>query len=208
MLEIPPLERSYKGYTISGSADRVFGYDKKCYAAARVTVMCPDNVRIEVEHFHDPLLTYEDDDLARLFGLFVAEIAVDNWLPNPWYYIRPMDFAWAVDIIRRAAVECKEREIRRPKLYESLEFLESQLEEKSRWLVRRYRRELRWDRRTNEEQEELRKILGATTRGIQFACVKLIVRRLNELAIHFRENKPSIDNLRLQLAMVRRSVPL
>jgi hypothetical protein len=208
MLEIPPLERSYKGYTISGSADRVFGYDKKCYAAARVTVMCPDNVRIEVEHFHDPLLTYEDDDLARLFGLFVAEIAVDNWLPNPWYYIRPMDFAWAVNIIRRAAVECKEREIRRPKLYESLEFLESQLEEKSRWLVRRYRRELRWDRRTNEEQEELRKILGATTRGIQFACVKLIVRRLNELAIHFRENKPSIDNLRLQLAMVRRSVPL
>jgi hypothetical protein len=208
MLEIPPLERSYKGYTISGSADRVFGYDKKCYAAARVTVMCPDNVRIEVEHFHDPLLTYEDDDLARLFGLFVAEIAVDNWLPNPWYYIRPMDFAWAVDIIRRAAVECKEREIRRPKLYESLEFVESQLEEKSRWLVRRYRRELRWDRRTNEEQEELRKILGATTRGIQFACVKLIVRRLNELAIHFRENKPSIDNLRLQLAMVRRSVPL
>ena len=57
MLETPPLEQSYKGYTISGSADRVFGYDKKWYAAARVTLMCPDNVRIEVEHFHDPLLT-------------------------------------------------------------------------------------------------------------------------------------------------------
>ena len=42
----------------------------------------------------------------------------------------------------------------------------------------------------------------------QFACVKLIVRRLNELAIHFRENKPSIDNLRLQLVIVRRPVPL
>ena len=208
MWETAPLERSYKGYTISGSADRVFGYDKKWYAAARVTLMCPDNVGIEVEHFHDPLLTYEDDDLARLFGLFVAEIAVDNWLPNPWYYIRPMDFAWAVDIIRRAAVECKEREIRRPKLYESLDFLEKQLDEKSRWLVRRYRRELRWDRRTNEEQEELREILRATTRGIQFACVKVIVRRLNELAIHFRENKPSIDNLRLQLAIVRRPVRL
>ena len=26
MLETPPLEQSYKGYTISGSADRVFGY--------------------------------------------------------------------------------------------------------------------------------------------------------------------------------------
>ena len=105
-------------------------------------------------------------------------------------------------------VECKEREVRRPKLYESLDFLEKQLDEKSRWLVSRYLRELRWDRRTNGEQEELREILRATTRGIQFACVKLIVRRLNELAIHFRENKPSIDNLRLQLAMVRRSVPL
>ena len=170
--------------------------------------MCPDNVGIEVERFHDPLLTYEDEDLARLFGLFVAELAVDNWLPNPWYYLRPMDFAWAVDIIRRAAVECKEREIRRPKLYESLDFLEKQLDEKSTWLVRRYRRELRWDRRNNQEKEELREILRVTTRGIQFACVKVIVRRLNELAIHFRENKPSIDNLRLQLVIVRRPVPL
>jgi len=50
MLETAPLERAYKGYTISGSADRVFGYDKKWYAAARVTLLCPDNVRIEVEH--------------------------------------------------------------------------------------------------------------------------------------------------------------
>ena len=54
-------------------ADRVFGYDKKWYAAARVSLMCPDNVGIEAERFHDPLLTYEDEDLARLFGLFVAE---------------------------------------------------------------------------------------------------------------------------------------
>ena len=208
MLETPPLERSYKGYTISGGADRVFGYDKKWYAMARVWVRCPDNVSIEVERFYDPLLIYEDEDLARMFGLFVAELAVDNWLPDPWYYLRPMDFAWAVDIIRRAAVECKEREIRRPKLYESLDFLENQLDEKSTWLVRRYRRELRWDRRTYQEKEELREILRVTTRGIQFACVKVIVRRLNELAIHFRENKPSIDNLRMQLVIVRRPVRL
>ena len=119
-----------------------------------------------------------------------------------------MDFAWAIDIIRRAAVECKEREIRRPKLYESLDFLEKRLDEKSTWLVRRYRRELRWDRRTYQEQEEFREILGVATRGIQFACVKVIVRRLNELAIHFRDNKPSIDNLRLQLMIVRRPVTL
>ena len=56
--------------------------------------------------------------------------------------------------IRRAAVECKEREIRRPKLYESLDFLEKQLDEKSTWLVRRYRRELRWDRRNQSERRK------------------------------------------------------
>ena len=61
---------------------------------------------------------------------------------------------------------------------------------------------------TNREKEELREILRVTTRGIQFACVTLIVRRLNEFAIHFRENKPSIDNLRLQLALVCRPVRL
>ena len=59
-----------------------------------------------------------------------------------------------------------------------------------------------------ESRKSLREILRATTRGIQFACVRLIVRRLNELALHFRENKPSIDNLRLQLAIVRRPVRL
>ena len=61
---------------------------------------------------------------------------------------------------------------------------------------------------TDEEQEELREILRATTRRIQLACVKLIVRRLNELAVHFRENKSSIDNLHLQLVLVRRPVRL
>jgi hypothetical protein len=66
----------------------------------------------------------------------------------------------------------------------------------------------RGDRRNNREKEEFREILRVATRGIQFACVKLIVRRLNELAIHLRENKALIDNLRLQLAMVRRPVPL
>jgi ribosomal protein L22 len=95
------------------------------------------------------------------------------------------------------------REIRIAKVYEALDFLEKALDEKSAWLVRRYRRQLRWDRRNNREKEELREILRVTTRGIQLACVGLIVRRLNELAIHFRENKPSIDNLRQQLAIVR-----
>ena len=68
-----------KAHNQRGCRSRVLGYDKQWYAGARVLLLCPDNVGIEVERFHDPLV-YEDQDLARLFGLFVAEIAVDNWL--------------------------------------------------------------------------------------------------------------------------------
>jgi len=51
MRETPPLEGSYKGYTISGGAHRVYGHDMEWQAAARVWVRCPDNVSIEVERF-------------------------------------------------------------------------------------------------------------------------------------------------------------
>jgi hypothetical protein len=50
--------------------------------------------------------------------------------------------------------------------------------------------------------------LASITFVALLVALKVIVRRLNELAVHFRENKPSIDNLRLQLAIVRRPVPL
>ena len=107
----------------------------------------------EVEHFHDPHSLTKTRTSRGGSDCSLPKIAVDNWLPTPWYYIRPMDFAWAMDIIRRAAVECKEREIRRPKLYESLDLLEKQLDEKSTWLVRHYRRELRWIGATIERRK-------------------------------------------------------
>jgi hypothetical protein len=113
-----------------------------------------------------------------------------------------MDFAWAVDILRRAAVECMDREIRRSKLYEALDFLEREIDRK--WLVRRYRNALRGDRRTWREQNELREVLRVATRGIQQACVVLVVERMNELASRYRENKQEIDNLRWQLSIVRK----
>lgn len=111
---------------------------------------------------------------------------------------------WAVDILRRAADECTVREICRPKVYEALEFLEPLLE--PRWLVRRYRTELRWDRRNDREKEELREALRAAARGIQQACAALIVDQMNDLAVRFRENKPKIDKLRWQLSIVRKAV--
>ena len=52
---------------------------------ARVWLRCPDNVSLEVERFYDQLLIYKDADLARWFGLFVAELAVDNWLRSPGF---------------------------------------------------------------------------------------------------------------------------
>ena len=79
-----------------------------------------------------------------------------------------MNIGWAVDILRRAADECKIREIRRPKLYEALDFLERTIEPK--WLVKRYRRELSGDRRNEREKEQLREALRVATRGIQQAC--------------------------------------
>src|SRR4051812_16532800 len=161
---------------------------------------------LEVQRLQHKVLTYDDEDLATWFGFRLAEIAVDKLLPPPSYYLRPMDVGWAVDIIRRAAEECKTREIRRSKLYETLDFLEKIIE--PQWLVRRYRRELRWDRRTAREKEELREILRTTTRGIQRLCVSLLLDRLNELGIQYRENRVEIEELRRQLAIVRKTVRL
>ena len=88
----------------------------------------------------DQLFIFDDEDEAQLVGLFLAELAVDHFVPPPAYYLTPMNIGWAVDILRRAADECKTREIRRPKLYEALDFLEQTIE--PTWLVKRYRREL------------------------------------------------------------------
>jgi hypothetical protein len=108
--------------------------------------------------------------------------------------------------MRRPAVKCMEREIRRSKLYEALDFLERELDDKQKWLVRRYRNALSGDRRNWREQRELREELGVVTRGIQQACVALLLDRMNELACHFRENKAEIDDLRWQLSIVREPV--
>src|SRR4249920_739553 len=113
--------------------------------------------------------------------------------------------AWAVDILRRTADECKIREIRRPKLYEALDFLEKSVEPV--WLVKRYRRELSGDRRNGREKDQLREALRVATRGIQQRCALLLVDKMNDLAVRFRENKSEIDKLRWQLGVVRRPVP-
>jgi hypothetical protein len=206
MMQKIELTQSYRGYTICGAATPVDNYVPRYFAEGKVLLLRPDQVLLEVFRFYDRLLTYDDPDLARCFGIFLAELAVDHCVPRPWYYLRPMDFAWAVDILRRSAVECMEREIRLAKLYEALDFLEREFGEKQKqkWLVRRYRNALRGDRRNWREQRELRNELRVATRGIQQACVALLVERMNELARHYRENKAEIENLRWELSVVRK----
>ena len=203
-MERVPLTQNYKGYTISGDAQPVHGYSNNWCAATSVLLIREGKLCIEVHRFQDRLLAYDDEDLTKWFGLFLAQIAVDYCLPKPSYYLRPMDFAWAVDILRRAAEECKTREIRRPKLYEALDFLAQSLDQK--WLVRRYRRGLIGDRRDYREKEEQRETLRIAIRGIQQACVAFLLRRMNDLAVQYRDNKTEIDKLRGQLSIVRKAV--
>ena len=99
----------------------------------------------------DSISNVERQVHCEMDGLEVAKLLVDKTAMAAAYYLRPMDIGWAVDILRRAAVACVRREIRIAKVYEALDFLEKALDEKSAWLVRRYRRELRWDRRNNRE---------------------------------------------------------
>jgi len=115
--------------------------------------------------FNDKLLTYEDEDTAKYIGLWLTELSVDNFLPPVEYYLTPMNTAWAVSIVRRAAEECKEKEIRRSKLYEALDFLEKNID--APVLVRQYRRALQGDRPDEWQKEGLRQILMAAVLGIQ-----------------------------------------
>jgi hypothetical protein len=199
------LQQQYKGYTICGSAESVHNNSGLYFAHASVLLIRSDNVCVEVDRYQDQLFVFDDEALAQQVGLFLAEIAVDHFVPPPAYYLAPMNIGWAVDILRRAADECKTREIRRPKLYEALDFLEQTIEPK--WLVKRFRRELSGDRNTDRQKSQLREALRVATRGIQQACVPLLVDKVNDLAVCFRENKEEIDHLRWQLDVVRRAVP-
>jgi hypothetical protein len=182
------LQQQYKGYTIHGSAESVHNDSGLYFAHASVLLTLPNMVCVQAYRDQDPALIFDNEDEAQIVGLFLAELAVDHFVPPPAYYLTPMNIGWAVDILRRAADECKSREIRRPKLYEALDFLEQAIEPK--WLVKRYRREA----------------LRMATRSIQQRCALLLVDKMNNLAFHFRKNKTEIDNLRWQLDVVRRPV--
>ena len=127
-MEHAHFEQSYKGYRLSGDADPVSNYAPNWYATRRVWVDRSDNSCLMADSFNDKLLTYEDEETAKYIGLWLAEILVDNFLPPIEYYLTPMNTAWAVTILRRAADESTEREIRRSKLYEALNFLEKNID--------------------------------------------------------------------------------
>jgi hypothetical protein len=116
MFEPESIERPYKGYVIRGRAHAVDNYYNFWSAVGHVLLYPTDNSVLWAETVQDPLLQYPDPSLAAWFGLGLAEIAVDHTVPPPVYYLTPMNAAWAVDLLRRGAEECLEREIRRPKI--------------------------------------------------------------------------------------------
>ena len=120
------LQQQYKGYTICGSAESVHNDSGLYFAHASVLLIRPDNTCVVADSYQDQLFIFADEPLAQQVGLFLAELAVDHFVPPPAYFLTPMNIGWAVDILRRAADECKTREIRRPKLYEALDFLEQE----------------------------------------------------------------------------------
>ena len=85
-----------------------------------------------------------------------------------------MKTAWAVTIVRRAAEECKEREIHRSKLYEALDFLEKNMDASA--LVKTYRRALQGDRPEEWQKDQLRQVLRAAVVGIQRAAAASLVK--------------------------------
>ena len=58
------------------------------------------------------------------------------------------------------------------------------------------------------QKDQLRESLRVATRGIQQACIALLVDKMNDLSVNFRENKAEIDHPRWQLDVVRRPVTL
>src|SRR5678816_1093658 len=103
------LQRRYKGYTICGSAESVHNDSGLYFAHASVLLIQPNMVCVEAYRYHDQLFIYDDEELSRQVGIFLAELAVDHFVPPPAYYLTPMNMGWAVGILRRAADECKIR---------------------------------------------------------------------------------------------------
>lgn len=119
MSEWNTLGVPYKGYFIDGGAHPAyFGYSlhrQSWHPIAEVLLIRPDNTCLQVERYTESTISCDDKDLTKHFALFLAELAVDYFLPPPAYYLRPMDFAWAMEILSRAAEECTVKEIRRSK---------------------------------------------------------------------------------------------
>jgi hypothetical protein len=149
---------------------------------------------LQVEHYQNPTLAYENGDLAAWFGLGIAEISVDDCLPPASFHLAPMNVARAINIVRSGAEDHHKREIRRAELYAALAFLDQFLGKKN-WLVRRFRNELRGDIRNYREKLEQREKLRFRFRGIQHACVEGLLAEINDLARRYRDNKAEIDAL-------------
>jgi hypothetical protein len=80
--------------------------DNRWFAVREVLLDKRDHSVLLVDRFLDSKLTYDDEVLCKWFGLGIAEIAADHFLPPAEYFFLPMNVGGAVDILRRAALDC------------------------------------------------------------------------------------------------------
>ena len=193
------IERRYKGYWIEGTAHVVHNDSPLWFAVGHVVLHRSEHSLVYVDTVKERILQSDDPAVAAWIGLFLAEISVDHLLPPPQYFLTPMNPAWALDLVRRAAADA--RKVRTTTLYTAMAYLEEGLDEP--WLVRRYRRTLQGDTRNESDEKRKRRRLGLMAREIERGCAEKIVGEMNEFAARYRENKAKIDQLRRMLELVR-----
>ena len=177
-------------------------YSPLWFAVGHVVLQESEHSILYADSFKYRDIVDDDPAVAAWMGLFLAETAVDHLIPPPQYYRTPMNAAWAVDLVRRAAVDA--RKVRTTTLYTAMSYLEERLDEP--WPLRRYRRTLEGDCRNEHDEKDKRRRLGLMARIIEHACIEKIVGEMNQLAVHYRANKPKIDWLRRVLDLVRRRI--
>jgi hypothetical protein len=161
------IERRYKGYWIEGTAHVVHNDSLLWFAVGYVVLHRSEHFLVYVDTVKEHILQSDDPAVAAWIGLFLAEMSVDHLLPPPQYFLTPMNPAWAVDLVRRAAADA--RKVRTTTLYTAMAYLEETLDEP--WLVRRYRRTLEGDCRNAQDEKRKRRRLGLMARIIERAYI-------------------------------------
>jgi len=166
----PPdrLQQQYKGYTICGSRRPVHNDRGGYFAHASVLLIKPNMACVQAYRDEDHLFRFDDEDEARLVGLFLAELAVDHFVPPPAYYLTPI--TWPGPSTSCGALPTNAKLER----YFGQSFTRLSISWRSQssrhgWL-NVIGANCQATRRNERQKDQLREALRLATRGIQQAC--------------------------------------